>query len=146
MSKSNAWENSVLLHLFQNADVANIGDATGIRGSSTAGSLYVALHTGDPGEGGTQATNEATFGSYARQAVARSSGGWTVSGDTASNAAAITFPTGSSGSETITHFSIGVAVSGSTVMLYSAALGTSRAAGTGITLSFAIGALTVVEG
>lgn len=58
MSKTNAWENSLLLHLFTNTDVANIGDATGIRGSSTAGNLYFSLHTSDPGEAGDQTTNE----------------------------------------------------------------------------------------
>ena len=40
MSKSNAWETALLQHLFTNSDVANVGDATGLRGSSTAGSLY----------------------------------------------------------------------------------------------------------
>ena len=34
--------------IFQNLDCANIGDATGLRGSITAGSLYVSLHTANP--------------------------------------------------------------------------------------------------
>lgn len=56
MSKGNTFENDLLLLIFNNTDAALIGDATGLRGSSTAGSLYVALHTADPGEAGTAAT------------------------------------------------------------------------------------------
>ena len=54
MSKADSWENSLLQLLFNNVNVANVGDATGLRGSSTAGSLYVSLHTADPGETGAQ--------------------------------------------------------------------------------------------
>jgi hypothetical protein len=61
MSKSNSWENSLLLLLFNNTAVANVGDATGLRGSTTAGSLYASLHTADPGEAGDQTTSEATY-------------------------------------------------------------------------------------
>lgn len=63
--------------LFKNTTWANIGDATGLVGSSTAGSLYVALHTADP-SAGNQNTSEATYTSYARVAVARSGAGWSV--------------------------------------------------------------------
>ncbi len=84
MSKTNSLENSLLLHIFNNSDIANIGDATGLRGSSTAGSLYVSLHTGDPGEAGDQTTNECAYTSYARVAVARSGAGWTVTGNSVS--------------------------------------------------------------
>lgn len=38
-------------------NIANLGDAMGVRGSASAGSLYVSLHTSDPGVGGSQATN-----------------------------------------------------------------------------------------
>jgi hypothetical protein len=67
-----------LLLLFNNTNAANIGDATGLRGSTTAGSLYLSLHTADPGETGSQTTSECNYTSYARQAVARSSGGFTI--------------------------------------------------------------------
>lgn len=75
---SDAWVADILNLLFVNSNAANIGDATGLRGSSTAGSLYVSLHTADPGATGDQTTNEASYTSYARVAVARTSGGWTV--------------------------------------------------------------------
>jgi hypothetical protein len=145
MSKSNAAETAFLTLVFNNTDWANIGDAGGLQNSASAGSLYVALHTADPGEAGTAATSECAYGSYARQAVARSGAGWTVSGDTVSNAALVQFPECSSGSETITHVSITTAVSGTSDILWSGALTASRAVSSGIQPQFAIGALTVTE-
>jgi len=144
MSASNAFENSLLLLLFNNTNIANIGDATGLRGSSTAGSLFVALHTADPGEAGDQTTSEATYTGYARVAVARSGAGFTVSGTAptqVANAAAVGFPACTAGSNTVTYFSIGVATSGASVILVSGALTASLAVSNGITPSFAIGQL-----
>lgn len=145
MSKGNTFENDLLQLLFNNVDIADIGDASGIQNSAAAGSLYVALHTGDPGEAGTAATNESAYGSYARQAVARSAAGWTVSGNQAVNFALIQFPECTSGSETITHVSITTAVSGTSKILYSGALSASRAVSSGIQPQFAASALTVTE-
>ena len=145
MSKSNAFETDFLTLVFNNTNIGNIGDATGLRGSSTAGSLYVALHTADPGEAGTQATSEATYTSYARVAVARSGAGWTVSGNAVSNAAAITFPACTGGTNTITHFSVGYESSGATKVLYKGALSSSLVVSTGITPEFATGDLDITE-
>lgn len=110
MSKGNACENSLLLLLYNNIDFANIGDAAGVLGSTVAGNLYVSLHTADPGEGGDQTTNECTYTSYARVAIARSAVGWTVTDNSVSPAANIDFPecTGG-GPETVTHFAVGIA-------------------------------------
>jgi hypothetical protein len=143
MSATNAFETSLLSHIFANANIANVGDATGLRGSSTAGSLYVSLHTADPGETGDQTTSEATYTSYARVAVARSGAGWTVSGNNASNAAAVTFPAATGGTNTITHFGIGTDSSGAGNLLFKGALSASLAVSSGITPSFAIGELDV---
>lgn len=145
MSKSNSFENSLLQLLFNNVDIANIGDAGGIQNSAAAGSLYLALHTADPGEAGDQTTNECAYGSYARVAVARTVGGWTVAGNTASNAALAQFPECSGGSETITHVSIGMISAGASVILYSGALTASRSVSSGIQPQFAIGALQITE-
>lgn len=141
MSASNAFETSLLTLIFNNSNIANIGDATGLRGSSTAGVFYVSLHTADPGEAGNQTTSEATFTSYARVSVARSGAGWTVSGNQVSNAAAITFPACTGGSNTITHFGIGTDSSGTGNLLFSGALSASLAVSAGITPNFAIGQL-----
>lgn len=135
MSKANTWENSLLLLLFNNTNVANVGDATGLRGSSTAGSLYVSMHTADPGEAGDQTTSEATYTSYARVAVARSGSGFTVTANSVSPAATITFPAGTGGSGTVTHFGVGTASSGAGVLLYSGTVTPNIVTGNGITPS-----------
>jgi hypothetical protein len=134
MSKSNALETSWLSHLLNNANIANVGDATGLRGSTAAGSLYLSLHTADPGEAGTQSTSEVTYTSYARFAVARSGAAWTVTGDTAVLAAPpAAFPPGTGGSGTATHFGLGTAASGAGVLLYKGAITPSIVTGDGVT-------------
>lgn len=143
MSISNTFETELLQHILQNADIANIGDATGLRGSTAAGSLYVSLHTADPGEAGSQTTSEATYTGYARVAVARSAGGWSVAGNVGSNASAVGFPAATGGSNTLTHFGIGTSASGAGKLLLSGALTSSLAVSAGITPSFASGQLTV---
>lgn len=146
MSASNSFENDVLLLLFNNSNIANLGDATGVRGSSTAGSLYISLHTADPGETGNQGTSEISYTGYARVAVARSSGGWTVSGTAptqAANAGSVTFGACTAGSGTATYFAVGRDSTGTGEILVSGALTSSLAISTGITPSFAAGALVV---
>ena len=136
MSKSDAWETGLLELLFKNTNFANVGDATGLRGSTTAGSLYISLHTADPGEGGSQTTNECNYTSYARVAVTRGAG-FTVTGNSVSPAANATFPNPSNTtnlSQTATHFGIGTAASGAGVLLYKGALSpTIVIANTGVT-------------
>ncbi len=148
MSASNALETAALLLYFNNTDHANVGDAAGLQNSATAGSLYVSLHTADPGEAGNQSTSETTYTGYARVAVARSGAGWTVSGTApaqAANAAAVTFGLDTVGSATITHFGIGSGSSGATELLWSGALAASLAVSPGVTPSFAIGTLVVTN-
>lgn len=143
MSASNAAETALLNLIFANSNWANVGDATGLRGSSTAGSLYISLATADYTETGTQSSNEANYTGYARVAVARSGSGWTVSGNSASNTAPVTFEACTAGSSTVTHFGVGTDSSGTGNLLFSGALTSSLAISNGITPSFAIGALTV---
>ena len=133
MSKSNAWETLVLQLLFENTNAANIGDATGLRGSSTAGSLYFSLHTSDPGEAGDQTTNEIGYTSYARVAVARSTAGFTVTGNAAATDANVSFPAGTGGSGTATHFGIGTASSGAGILLYKGTITPNIVTGNGVT-------------
>ena len=141
MSMSNASENNLLLLLFNNIDWANIGDAAGLQNSATAGSFYVALHSSDPGDAGTQSTNEISYTGYARVAVARSAGGFTVSGAGVSNAATVQFGECTAGSATATHFSVGLLSSGAGDILYSGSLSASRSISAGITPLFNAGAL-----
>lgn len=146
MAKSDTFEQEMLDHIFLNADIALIGDAAGLQNSATAGSLYVSLHTADPGEAGNQQTNEATYGAYARVAVARSGSGWSRTGSTMSNVAQILFPEATSGSNTITHFGIGTDASGTGKLLYHGALTASLAVSTGIQPKFEAGELDISEG
>ncbi len=145
MSATNAFETALLALIYQNANAANIGDATGLRGSTAAGSLYVSLHTSDPGEAAaSQAASETAYTNYARVAVVRSAAGWTVAGNTVSNAAIVSFPAGGATGSTITHFGVGTGASGATDLLFKGALGSSLAVSSGIAPSMAIGALTNV--
>ena len=57
MSMSNVAEAALLDLLFLNTDWANVGDASGLQNSATAGSFYIALHTSDPGEAGAPASS-----------------------------------------------------------------------------------------
>lgn len=133
MSATNTFENDILLFLFNNTTIAGVGDTTGLVGSSSAGNLYVSLHTADPGEAGNQTTSECTYGSYARVAVARSGAGWTVSGNSVSPAATISFPAATSGTETATHMGIGSTSTGTGKLMFKGAISPNIAIATGVT-------------
>jgi len=139
MSKSNTWENELLLLMFNNTDTSLHGDATGLRGSSTAGSYFFSLHTADPGEAGTQATSEVTYTSYARVSVARSAAGFTVTANAVANVAAVNFPAGTGGSGTATHWGLGCSTSGAGKLLYKGTISPTIVTGSGVTPSLAIG-------
>ncbi len=141
MSKGNTFENDLLKLIFNAVAIANIADNAA---SAPLTNLFVSLHTADPGEAGNQETNEATFTNYARVAVARTSGGWTVTASAATNAAEVAFPESGS-SQTVTHFAVGTLTSGAGKILYFAALDTSRSITAGTTPRFIAGSLDVTE-
>lgn len=143
MAKSTSVCNSILALIFNGTAWADIAENDS---SGPLTSLYLSLHTADPGVGGAQTTNEATYTGYARLAVARTTGGWAVpSSGSTSNAALAQFVICSGGSNTITHVAIGKADSGAGLVLYSGALSSPRAVSDGIQPQFAIGALVVTE-
>lgn len=115
MSKSDVFENDLMKLIFNGTPIANIADNAA---ASPLTSLFLALHTADPGEAGTEATNEATYTGYARQAVLRTAAALVVTGNSVSPAANTDFPACTVGTNAITFFSIGVAVSGATKVLY----------------------------
>lgn len=144
MSATNDLESGIMLLLFNNTNIANIGDATGLRGSTSAGNFQISLHTADPGEAGTQVTSETSYTGYGRVAVARSAGGFTVSGTAptqAANAATITFGQCTAGSATLTHVGVGQNSSGAGAMWLKGALTSSLAVSVNIQPSFSAGAL-----
>jgi hypothetical protein len=145
MSKSNACENSLLLLIFNNTAFANIGNAGGLPPSTLAGSLYLSLHTADPGETGDQTTSEATYVGYARQPVARSAAGFTVTANSVNLTTAISFPAGTGGAGTVTFFGIGTSVSGAGVLLYSGTVTPNIVTGNGITPQLTTAAGLVTE-
>lgn len=130
MSKSNAFETDLLSLVFNGTAIANLADNAA---SSPLTNLYLALHTADPGEAGNQSTSEIGYTGYSRVAVARTAGGWTVTGNSVSPVAAIEFGemTGGTGG-TVTHASIGTASSGAGKILYSGALTPTIAVATGV--------------
>ena len=122
MSKSNTFEADLLGLIFINTAIADIGDAAGLRASTTAGSLWLTLHTSDPGEAGTAVTNETAYTGYAR--VARTRGaGFTLTGQSISPSADVDFGecTASPGGA-ITHFGVVNTSSGAGKLLYKGAL------------------------
>lgn len=109
----------ILKLIFTAVAIANLADNAG---TAPLTDLWIALHQASPGAGGTQETNEADYGSYARVSVARSGAGWTVTGASITNDGSIAFPAASSGSNTLTHFSIGTDETGAGKILVFGAL------------------------
>lgn len=121
MSKSNTFENDLLKLIFNGTPIAGLADNAA---SSPLATFYVALHTADPGEAGDQTTNEVSYTGYARVAVSRTAGGWTVTGSSVSPVANVDFgsPSGVSGTPVATHVTFGTALSGAGKVLYFGAL------------------------
>jgi hypothetical protein len=111
MSFSNTFETTVLTWVF----------TTGSATRPTA--WHIALYTGAPSDtgGGT----EVSGGGYGRQAVT-----FTISGNTASNNAAIEWDTATSGYGTVTHVGVFDAATSGNLIAY-AALTTSKTIDTG---------------
>lgn len=130
MPKSTTFCNDWLKLVFNATATANLADNAG---TSPLTNLYVSLHTGDPGAGGNQSTSETGYTGYARVAVARTSGGWTVSSNSVSPVADITFGACSAGTATITHWAVGTASSGTGKILYSGTVSPSISISAGVT-------------
>lgn len=110
--------------------------------SFTMPTVYVGLSTADPGEDASGLAEPSGNG-YAR--VVTSGSTWNAaSSGSATNAAAITFPTATGSWGTITHFATFDASSGGN-MLASNALGSSQAISTNQIARFAASALTVTQ-
>ena len=142
MSKGNTFENDLMKLVFQATAIANLADNAA---TSPNTNLYVSLHTADVGEAGDQTATEANYTGYARVAVARSNTGWTVTDNSVTNAAAITFPQCTGGTNTISHFAVGTASTGAGKVLYKGALTASLAVSNLIIPEFAPGTLTISE-
>ena len=141
MAKTTVWAGDLLKLYFNATTIANIAvNAT----SSPITSIHVSLLTADPGATGDQTTNEITYTSYARIAVVRTSGGWTITSASCSPVATITFPAGTGGSGTATHFGLGTLISGAGVRQYNGTVTPNIVTGNGITPSLTT-ATTITE-
>lgn len=119
MSFSNYLENKVLGHVFGGASY------------TAPATLYVALFTSDPGETGSG--TEVSGGSYARQTVT-----FTVTGNLASNTAAVEFPTATGSWGTITYAAVYDASTSGNLLAYGA-LTTSKTIASGDVLRIPAG-------
>lgn len=109
MSLFDSAETAFLKLVFQAIAWGNMADNAA---SSPLTNLYASLHTASPGEGGNQSTNEISYTGYARVAVARTSGGWTVVGNL-TNVSTVSFGLMTAGAGGIvTHAAIGFLASG----------------------------------
>lgn len=130
MSKGNTFENDLQKLIYNATAIANIADNAA---SAPLTNIQASLHTGDPGEAGDQTTSEAAYTSYARVAVARTTGGFTVTNNSVSPVAAISFPAGTGGSGTATHGATGTASSGAGKLLHSGTITPNIVMGDGVT-------------
>lgn len=119
MAFGSTFENDLIKLIFNAVAIANLADNAA---SSPLTNLYLSLHTADPAAG-SQTTNEAAYPSYARVAVARTAGGWSISGNVATLVATASFPAATgSPSETETYAAIGYLTSGAGKIIATGAL------------------------
>jgi hypothetical protein len=128
--KGSTYDNDLLKMLFNAVGIPNICDNAA---SAPLTNIYVSLHTADPGAGGTQSTSEAAYTGYARMAVARTSAGWVVTGNSVSPAAVVSFPSCTGGSETEVYAAAGTASTGTGKILYRGPITPSLSVASGVT-------------
>lgn len=136
MSKGNTFENDLLKLIFNATAIANIADNAA---SGPISVIWCSLHTSDPGEAGSQNTNETSYTSYVRKSVARTSTGWTVSNNSVSPVDPITFAQCTGSTATITHAAVGTASSGAGKLLYSGTVTPNISVSNGVTPILASG-------
>jgi len=134
MSKSNTYENDLMLFTFNATAISGIG-----------GNLFISLHSADVGEDGNQTTSEISYTGYSRVSIPRDNTGWTVVGNNAVNAAQILFGNCTGGTATATHWAIGTSSTGTGKVLYKGALNSSLAISLNIQPIIGAGALSISE-
>lgn len=130
MSISNTTETAIMKLVFQAVAWGNYADNAA---TTPETNIVCALHTADPADTGTMATSEATYTSYARVNVARTTGGWTEASGTVTPVATISFPAGTGGTGTVTHFSTGKSGGGASAILWSGTVTPNIVTGNGVT-------------
>lgn len=137
MSKSNYLENALLALIYNATAITSIArDA-----ASPITNIKMALHSADPGEGGSQTTSALSYTGYAQKDVPRSGSGFTVSGNQVVNAAEIAFAICTAGSGTASYWSFG----DGTNIFHSGAFTTPLVIGVGVIPTVAAGAISITE-
>lgn len=139
MAFSTTFRSSIASLIFTATAIANVADNAA---SSPITNIQISLHEADP-TSGNQTTSEGNYTSYTRQAVARTTSGYTDTAGVVTNDNAITFPQCTGGSDTVSHVGCGTASSGTGVMIVAGALTANLSVSNGITPQFAASALTV---
>lgn len=140
MPTNTTFAGQILALFFQGTAITGLAQ----NNSSPYTTLYLALHNSTgPGVGGSQTTNETAYTNYARVAVNRNSGGWTIASNQVSNAALTQFAQCGASGDTLTYVSIGSASSGAGQVYWEGALGSSLAVSNLIQPQFAIGTLVL---
>jgi len=143
MPATNVLESELLNLIFLNDNFDNIGDATGIQGSTAAGNLQLSLSTGTLDDTSDLATTEADYTGYARQSVSRAGTDWTEASGTVSNDNAIQFGEKTGGADdTVTDYMVGSDVVADEGWLYDA-LTSSLTVSDGVNPQFAAGDLDI---
>lgn len=130
MSISNTTETAIMKLIYQAVAWGNYADNAA---TTPETNIVVALATADPADTGTMATSEATYTSYARVNVARTTGGWTETSGSVSPVATIGFPAGTGGTGTVTYFSTGKSGGGASAVLWSGTVTPNIVTGNGVT-------------
>lgn len=130
MSFANYAEAGVMQLIFQAQAWANMADNAA---TSPFTNIYLSLHTADPGEAGSQTTSEIAYTSYARAAVARTTGGFDHSAGTITLHSLTSFTAGTGGSGTASFLGAGTASSGAGNLIASGTLTPNVVTGSGIT-------------
>lgn len=142
MPKSTTTCNNILKLVLQAVAWANMADNAA---SAPLASLYLSLHTADPGVGNSQLTNEVAYTNYVRLAIARTTGGWTVTTNTGVNLALAQFAQCGVTGATATHVAVGTNTSGAGNVLYAGALNASLTISQNVQPQFNASALTIQE-
>lgn len=135
MSIFDVTEANILKLYFNGTAIANIADNAA---ASPLASIWLSLHTADPTDAGTEGSSESAYAGYARTSTNRATGagGWTVSGNSPTQAALsslTSFPAATASATAIGFFAAGKASSGATDGFWSGAVSPAITPANGVT-------------
>ena len=107
--------------------------------------LWLGLYSADPGLGNSQLTNEVAYTNYARIQIARTTAGWQVTANTATNVALAQFPQCGAVGALAKFAAIGTSATGAGTVLYQGPLNSDLAIANLIQPQFSAAGLQVTE-